>query len=664
MVLENEILTNVSLLAACVLVSLTITNALKLSPIFGYFASGMIVGPYGYGIFSESLATITFADMGIVFLMFSLGLKFSLNSLFAMRRFVVGLGALQAFSTMLVFGTVAYYYTGSLLTASLIGFVAAMSSTALVSQILLQENTLVSPTGRRAMGVLLFQDLLVFPLVALYSFGKDVDGMEFLFDNITLLGKAILFLMFVYLVGSRIIKWSLHNASQSKYKEVFVINVIAIIVIVSWSAKTLGLPDMFGAFLVGILLADSTNKFNIERVVEPTRQITLAFFFIYVGMLLSPSIIKSSLHIILYLSVLVILVKLIIMRVCLVFFRTYTFVSWDTAILLSGCGELGLILLSVGHHADIITKDTLQILLSVNILTMLSLPLFYKHVQPYISKFTQVDNWKRSADLVYKNVNTLHNMRGHVIVGGFGRTGQSIIKLLGEINIPCIAIERDFAVIEAVGLGTSLGTGTVHGEYENYSALLSVGILRAKMFIIPSYDSTLSVEAAKTARQINPNITIIATVPSVYHAEKLLQAGVDKVMVFPMEMGFSYAYDCIETIVTDTSEKRDTRAKFYDITQDIRALKKDKYLAYFSGSYEAESVNVLIGCKVGTAFDTTYLLNKENNIKIILWKRGGNELTNSTTEKIAPGDILVLSGDIPKLTKAKEQLIACDTEEE
>ncbi len=656
MEIEHTLLKDIAILSCFVLVLLTITSLIKLPPIVGYFAAGLTVGPSGFAIFSNNEITIAIAELGIIFLMFTLGLKFSINSLFAMRRFVLGLGVLQVFVTMIIFFIPAYYFTESILSASLIGFVAAMSSTALVSQILIQDNALVSPTGRRAMGVLLLQDLIVFPLVALYSSGNEADGLMFLFDNLILLLKACVFLAITYFFGGWLIKKSLDRAVKGNYKEVFAIKLVSIILITAWAAKALGLPDMFGAFLAGILLADSTHKFGVENVVEPMRQLTLGFFFIYVGMLLVPDqIVFSGLEII-YLTILVLLVKIIVLRVCLIFFRTHTFVSWDTAFLLAGCGELGLILLSVGHNSGIINISTLQILLSVNILAMLLTPFIYRKMAPFIQKISAKDDWARSSNLVYKNINFIGGMRNHVIVGGFGRTGQSVIKLLGKVNIPCIAIERDFAVIEAIGLETNLNAGAIHGQYESQSALISVGILRAKALVLPNYDSSCTITAIETARKMNPNIMIIVAIPSAYLAKSLIDAGADKVLVRPLEMGFSFVYECISKIKENLAERKETRETFHDLMYETRELKNEEFLGYYAGSYEEDIPRVFMGCKIGAEFDSSYLYDEINDIKITTWKRGENSLLNKDDVSIKEGDTLVLSGNIINLIRAREKL--------
>lgn len=506
----------------------------RLPTLPAYFAVGVLAGPHALGVLEESAEARFAGDIGVTLLMFTIGLKFSFAELLAMRRHVFLFGGMQVAFTAAAVAGLTILAGGGWGLGLAIGGAAAMSSTAIISQILLEENIATAAHGRRAMGALLFQDIIVIPLIAFYSIGGlGGDAMA----ETGIIGiKIALAVLAVGLLGPWLLpRWMNFIAGIGK-DELFVLNVMGIIALASWATHFFGISHALGAFLAGILIAETLHRFRVERVIEPFRQLFLGFFFVTIGAQIDPGALAENWHWILLAALALIAVKTPASAFAARWAGAHPATSVRTGILLGGGGEFGFVLLSVGLASGLIAPEVFQLLAPANLLAMLATPLAWPQAERVVHKLCPAD-WLASARRMTENLTKTGGLKNHVIVCGFGRTGRAAAAVLEEIGAPYIVMEDDYLILSAHRDHPRL----IYGDSSREDSLLSAGAATAAALIV-SFPAPVSAHmTVRRARMLNPHLTVIAKAENVDEAGRLARAGAARVMVGAQESGFSMA---------------------------------------------------------------------------------------------------------------------------
>ena len=438
--MENSLRVVLIFLAAAVLVVI-LFRQFKLPAMLGYLLVGLLIGPHGLALIPDNENTRDLAEFGVVFLMFSIGLEFSLSKLMTMRRIVFGLGATQVVLTLCVVTALMVFAGVGWRAGVVLGGALAMSSTAIVSKILADRLELNSVHGRQVIGVLLFQDLAVVPLLILIPAlaGAPSEMAPVLLLALT---KAVIVLSILLFFGQRPMRAWFHLVATQKSSELFVLNVLLITLGLAFITEQAGLSLALGAFVAGMLISETEYRYQVEDDIKPFRDVLLGLFFVTIGMKLDLTLVWEH-----ALWVAGALVFLIALKVALIaalsrFFGSDSGGALRTGLDLAQGGEFGFVLLSLAAPLDLVPEPVLQSALAAMVLSMLIAPFIIERSE-HIARHVSGADWLARAMELHNVAVQSMAVKRHVVICGYGRSGQSLARLLGAEKIPFIALDTD-----------------------------------------------------------------------------------------------------------------------------------------------------------------------------------------------------------------------------
>ena len=525
------------LLAAAVL-AVVACRFLALPPIIGYLAVGLALGPRALGIVPDDAQTRHLAEFGVVFLMFSIGLEFSLSKLRVMRREVFGLGSAQVAITIAACVALALAIGGSAgwQAGLAIGGVVAMSSTAVVSRLLAERMELDTPHGRSIVGVLLFQDLAVVPLLILVPvLGQPAGGIG---TAIALaLAKAVFVLAVLLLAGPRIMRAWFGVVARRKSTELFVLNVLLVILAMAFLTGLAGLSLALGAFLAGMLISETEYRYRVEDEIKPFRDVLLGLFFVTVGMMLDLRLVLDQAWLVALLLVLLVAFKFALIGTLARVFGATSGAALRTALALAQGGEFGFVLLAQAGTAGVVVDAIGQPLLAAMILSMIATPFLIGASNRIVLRFATSEWMLRSLEMHRVAVQTLETER-HVIILGYGRNGQHVARLLDAEGLRYIALDLDPERVRGAALA---GDTVVFADCARREALIAAGVLRAAAVVITFADSAAAVRVLAHIQSLNAAVPVIARARDDADIVRLSAAGASEIVPEALESGLMLA---------------------------------------------------------------------------------------------------------------------------
>ncbi len=545
-------------------------HRIKIPSIVGFLLAGMMLGPHGLS-FIQDLNTIqTFAEIGVILLLFTIGLEFSLSRFLKMRLEVFGIGGLQVFITVALTALVAYQWfgIGSLNTAVFLGFLVALSSTAIVMKLLSDKAELDSPHGRISIGILIFQDLCVVPFMLLIPIMSGGGGIS---ELILTFGKAIAIIAIVMLSARWIVPGILHQIVRTRSRELFVISILIICFGIAFITSEFGLSLALGAFLAGLVISESEYSHEATSTILPFKDSFSGLFFISVGMLMDTSFFIDNL-----VFVLLLFGGMIILKFFSGFFSMYLLrrplrISIQSGMNLAQVGEFSFILAVAGLSAGLISNDIYQNFLSASVLTMLLTP-FIMQASPFIS----------SRLSSHKLLRRLESIRGlsehkefpekrsdHVIIVGFGLNGHNLARVLKEADIPYVVLELNIGTVDEM---KKIGEPIYYGDGTKVEVLHRLGIKTAKVLVIAISDPSSCRNIVRTARMENPDLFIIARTRYTSEVDDLLKLGADEVI--PEE--FETSVEIFSRVLSQYQRPKNEIFNFVDMIREdgYRALRQ------------------------------------------------------------------------------------------
>lgn len=502
------------LLSAVFIVS--IFRVLRLSPALGHLAAGTIIGPFGLALISDIKTTSGIAEFGVIFLLFLIGLELSFKRLQSIRKHVFGFGSAQLLITGGLF-TIVLLGLGTTTQASIIiGCGLALSSTAIVLQVVAEQGEKSSQVGRLALAILILQDLAVIPLLVLVSMLGNNE--QSLLDAITDSAfKATLCLGVIFLAGRYLLRPLLRFIASLENTELFSATTLLVLLGVAWLSSIAGLSPALGAFLAGLLIAETEFKPQVEADILPYKNLLLGLFFMTVGMSLNIDMLKAHFIGIIGLTISLMACKtIIIMGLCRIFnFSLGT--ATHVGLLLSQGGEFSFILFSLADGNGIIGDDLAQILLVVVTMSMAFTPLVAE-----LGKKIAIILEKRAISKPEAMLEEIVDLRKHVIISGFGRVGHTVAKLLESENIPYVIIDIDSFMVSRERKN---GLPIYYGDTVRVHVLKSLAIERAKALIITHNDIRVGIQTITAVRDLNLDLPIIARARNIDQVQKLEKAG-------------------------------------------------------------------------------------------------------------------------------------------
>ena len=636
-------------------------RALKLPPLVGYLVVGLLLGPHALALAPDTDVTRWLAEIGVVFLMFSIGLEFSLPKLRAMRSLVFGLGGLQVGFTVLA------VVAAVLLTQDLhgmgwqagvaLGGAMAMSSTAMVMRLASDRGEIESAHGRPVVGVLLFQDLAVVPLLVLIPAlaGIGADGGQGLTTALGLaFGKSVLVLAIALLIGQRVVRPWLTLVARRKSQELFTLNVLLMTLGLAWITEHAGLSLALGAFLAGMLISETEFRYQVEADVKPYRDVLMGLFFISVGMLLDFEVVTQQWALIAALVVGPMIFKFALISALAKVFRVANGPSLKTGLWLCQAGEFGFVLLDPAGLSGIVPAEILQPIQAAMVISMLLAPFIIERSDRWILRVVRNEWLARSLELHRIAAQTMGSDR-HVIVCGFGRCGQNLAQMLDGEKVPYVALDLDpQRTREAAAAGQSV----VFGDAARKETLVAAGIHRANTLVITYADRVSAIHVIHTARHLAPALPIVVRSRDDGDLDSLRAAGATEVIPEVVEGSLMLASHALalagvplHRVIRRIREVRDTRyamlrGYFHGSTDDANERGSDILLKSFS-------VPVAAGC-VGQHLEALGLI--EIGVEVNNIRRGRMQLELDQNLVIQAGDVIVMRGSSEALAIAEELL--------
>jgi len=523
----SQPLSQVLILLAAAVFAVSVVRRMGLPATLAYLAVGLTLGPRAFAVVSESDTTRLLGELGVAFLLFTLGLEFSLPRMMAMRREVFGLGAAQVATTSGVFAFIAWLLGLDWLTAIVVGGAIAMSSTAILLQQLTERAELNRTHGRLAFSMLLFQDLAFVPLLALASglaAGKGhFDPRE---SGLAVIGGA-LSVVVVLAAGRWLMRPLFHEIAHSRLRELFTLAVLLVVLASAWISNMSGLSLALGAFLSGMMLAETEYRHQIEAAIRPFRDILLGMFFISVGMLLDVHLLVGGIGLVSSILVGMYVLKAAVAALVTRPFTTTRFKALRTGIVISIGGEFGVALCTIGLQSRVIPAPLGEPLLVALVLSMVLSP-FVLNNNKRIARFLLREKGPPGTAIEREDAAASEiAQREHVILCGFGRVGQNIGRVLESQGFEYIAVDLDPARIRAA---RQAGDPVLYGDSSDDEMLAKAGLDHASAVVISFSDPRTAIGILHSIRRLRPRVPVLVRTQDDGRLKELQDAGATDVV--------------------------------------------------------------------------------------------------------------------------------------
>ncbi len=559
----HDIIGEILLLLAATVLVVALFRRLHLPPILGYLFTGAILGPHALGLLEDGEVARFLGEIGIAFLLFIIGLEFSVPQFWRMRRILLGLGGAQVFIVTVVGSLFAWYLGISWPVVLIVGGALAMSSTAIVMKQLTEQGELHSPHGRLAVGILLFQDLAAVGFLAVIPI-LAAEGQSSNLDFLYALLRAVFALGVVLAVGRWLLKPLFQEVARSHSEELFTLTVLLVSLLAAWFTQQMGLSLVLGAFLAGMMLSETEYRHQIETELRPFRDILLGLFFITVGMQLNLTFFPA-----LWPWVVVLLIGLVVGKGALIallatFGKADKTTALCTGLVLAHGGEFGFALLALAIGKGLLLPEHSQEILVAIVVSMLLAPVFIRYcasISGYL--FPGRSNEARQVAEIAAVLEE-SKPQNHIILCGYGRVGQMIASVLRLEGIPFVALDK---APDRIKEGWEDGDNVFYGDASRVGILHAAGISRAQAVVVTFNDTKSAVKIVANTRRHNKSIPILVRAKDKANLQLLLSAGATEVIPEAVEAGLALVKQLL--LALELSEE--------EASKHILALRKENY---------------------------------------------------------------------------------------
>ncbi|MFZ6017215.1 MAG: cation:proton antiporter [Nitrospirota bacterium] len=549
-------------------------HRLKIPSLVGFLIAGIIIGPHGLGMVKDVHAVELLAEIGVILLLFTIGIEFSMAKLIRMKKAVIGGGGIQVLLTILLSAIAAYLTTENINKSVFFGFLIALSSTAIVLKMLTESGEVDSPHGRMMVGILIFQDLCVVPLMLLIPVlsGKSINIMDIAIK----MGKAILIIAIVLLSARWIVPGLLHQVVHTRSRELFIITIILLCLGIALLTSSFGLSLALGAFLAGLIISESEYAHQATSDILPFKDSFIGLFFVSVGMLMNIGYMSDNCLRIAMAVTLIFGLKIITGMFSALIIGSPLRTGIHTGLGLAQIGEFSFVLAIAGKATGIITEDFYQVFLSSSAVTMTMTPFVLKAAP-------SVSGWIASRHLL-KRVDRLKKLEregfprkrhGHVIIIGFGLNGRNLARVLKEAEIPYVVLEMNSDTVREM---KKKGELIYYGDGTGKEILHKLSIEKARLLVIAISDPVSTRRIVSIARHENPNIYIIVRTRYVAEVDDLRALGANEVIPEEFETSIEifsrvlHQYHFPNNVILDMVDK--IRSDSYTALRSVEFPKK------------------------------------------------------------------------------------------
>lgn len=644
----------VLLLLGASVMAVVIFRRFNLPPVLGYLFVGSVIGPHALNLMNDVYRAEHLAEFGVVFLMFSIGLEFSLPKLYAMKRIVFGLGMLQVVLSMTLIAGLVMLFGISWQLGIALGGVFAMSSTAVLTKLLVERQQLDSAHGREIMGVLLFQDLAVVPLLVIIpSLTQPPEKLAMLLG--VALVKAVVVLAVILVFGQRLMRKWFHFVARAKSSEVFVLNVLLITLSLATLTELAGLSLALGAFVAGMLISETEYKMQVEEDIKPFRDVLMGLFFVTIG-------VKLDLHILvgLWWQVLLALAALLLIKSLIVGLLSWRLGATPGNAIRSGLwlcagGEFGFVLLG---EIIRLPRDVQQVALTVLVLSMLIAPFIVQYSERIVVRFVASEWLMRSMQLTKIAAQSMGSEK-HVILCGFGRSGQYLARFLNQENIAYVALDLDPDRVREAAAG---GENVVYGDVGRKEALLAAGLMRASVVIVTVSDSPLAEKVLHHVQDLRPDLPVVVRTFDERDMDRLTRAGATEVVPETLEASLMLASHALVLVGVPVNRVlkriRQTRSQRYSLLRGFyRGISDRDHDDDDEHHPRLHSVLLVSGAAgIGQTLDRVNLDELDCEVSAIR-RRGIRALEPAPETRLEEGDVVVVLGLPEAVSAAEERLL-------
>ncbi|KQW45346.1 MULTISPECIES: cation:proton antiporter [unclassified Roseateles] len=652
-------------LVAAVL-GVVVCRSLKLPPMLGYLAVGVLIGPNALAFAQDSASISYLAEFGVVFLMFAIGLEFNLPKLRSMRTAVFGLGMAQVGLTVAgaIIGN-AMLMGGLMLLgqpwdlrwegALVLGAAMAMSSTAIVVKLMAERLELESPHGKLVMGVLLFQDLAVVLLLVLIP-ALNSSGSEMAEALAWAALKAAVLLGLLFYGGQKLMRWWLTLVARRKSDELFMLNLLLVTLGLAWLTEHAGLSLALGAFVAGMLIAETEYKHQVETDIRPFHDVLLGLFFITIGMKLDWRPLVDHWWLVILLTALPVLAKFALIAGLAWLFKSPAGVALRTGLYLAQAGEFGFVLLTLGEQHSLVAPEWVSPVLASMVLSMLATPFIIMYSNRIVMKLSSSDWLMQSVQLTSIAKKSI-KAEAHVIICGYGRSGQNLARLLDGEAIPYIALDLD---PDRVRQAAAAGQSVVFGDAAKVQSLMAAGLARASAVVVTYHDTPSALKILNLVQTHAPRVPVVVRTIDDSDLEKLKAAGATEVVPEAIEGSLMLASHALALV--GVPMRRVIR-----ITRDARDKRYGLLRGYFHGADDdtvdeldqarLASVTLPAASALAGHLLEDLALHAMGVAVVSLRRASGKAVPVDTGATLAGGDTLVISGMPAALALAEARLL-------
>lgn len=523
-------------------VAVPLIHRLKVSPVLGYLLVGLVVGPFGAGRFVDAVPWLGYlviadldgvralAELGIVFLLFMIGLELSVERLWSMRRLVFGLGTAQVLVTGAVIAAIASMFDNTLAAALVLGAAFALSSTAIVMQLLTENRRLGSAAGRTSFAILLLQDLAVLPILfvlgafAAFAGGGATSGGSVALSFGAAIGQAALAAVAIVGVGRLVIRPLFRFVGAAGSSEMFLAAVLLVIIGTAVATEAAGLSMALGAFLAGLVLAETEYRHEISVDIEPFKGLLIGLFFVSVGMAIDIAMVAARPVWLIASVVGLFAIKGVILYGLVRVFGQPRSVSFETALLLGQGGEFAFLVVGQAFALGLLPNETAQFMLIVTGLAMLATPIVARLARDIAARINQAE---KDADTDLEAATPAGDLADHVVVVGYGRVGQMLGAFLGEQGVPHVGLDLDANLVSRF---RREGAALFYGDASRPAMLHQIGLDDARAAVVTMDGADAAERVVANMRAARPDLPIYARARDAAHAARLLKLGASHVI--------------------------------------------------------------------------------------------------------------------------------------
>lgn len=658
--MELEFLKSLILIFGVSAIVVFTLGKLNIPSIVGFLIAGVILGPYGFQLIRDVHEVEILAEIGVILLMFTIGLEFSLKNLMMLRYQVLGSGFIQVALTTLVVTVMSFFFLKLKINSAIFdGFLVALSSTAIVIKLLMDKAEINSPHGRTSVGILIFQDLCVVPFMLLIPILAGNSGN--LIDIAFTMFKSFIILGIVLIAARWAVPFILHEIVKTRSRELFIITIVLLCIGTAFFTSKLGLSLALGAFLAGIIISESEYSSQAISDILPFKESFIGLFFISIGMLMDTNFLKDNIITVLLAVILIIILKTIITTIASKFTAQPLRISLLSGFYLSQIGEFSFVLALAGKKMGLLEESGYQIFLSASIITMLLTP-FIIGIAPRISEYLITNLPTKSFEKIKKRRQKddfPQKKSDHVIIIGFGINGTNLAKVLKESGIPYVVLEINANTVRKM---KKKGEPIYYGDGTSPEILHKLGIHKAKVLVIAISDPSATRRIVQISRQENKHIYIIVRTRYVLEVDELLKLGANEVIPEEFETSIEifsrvlHHYHIPKNVITEHIEN--IRKNCYRAFRTIELPKKHlSDRIDFLKTIETETYLIKENSNIDGYSIKELELRKITGVTIIAIQRGNEIYQNPSPEFVLKkNDILLFIGKRIDIDRAIDYL--------